>query len=598
VTFLAAVGDHLWQSTLFAAIVWTLTVALTRYHARVRYWLWMAASLKFLIPFAALVAVGERLAWESPTSVRPDVPMIVTTFGQPFSPAAAGAIASSSQSVATDIHWLATVIVVVWMAGCAMHLVAWLVRWRRIALMARAATPVESGIELETLRRLERGLRAAPLPLVIVDSRLEPAIVGLWMPVLVWPASLSDRLEPKQVEALLAHELCHGRRRDNVSMSVHMIVEALFWFYPVVWWLERALIRERERACDEEVLRLGTLPETYAESILKTCEYFLESPLRCAAGVTGADLKRRIEEVMTRHLAAIPLARWKLRALAGTGAIAIGAPIVVGVLLSAPSLRAQFEPVTAATPRFEVVSVKRSVSDNPDNETFRPRPGGGLTAVGVTISPFLIRSAYDLQPAQLVGAPAWVSTERYDIEARAPGAAPPQMRLMVRALLYDRFSMRAHAETRELPVYALMPVKPGVLGPGLKPTGECGKGAAAPEGPGQPPPCGVLQFGPGQLNASGATIRDLASIAMNMAQYTGVDRIVLDRSGLTGNYALQLRFTPVGRGGAPPVTPNPNALGQPDFFTALREQFGLNLEPQSAPIEVLVVDRIERPTPD
>ena len=282
-TSFLVVADHLWQSTLFAAAVWALTAAFRRYRARVRYWLWMAASVKFLVPFAALVAVGQWLAWESPTAVRPDVPAVVAALGQPFSPMAPAALASASRNLSTGIGWLPTALVIMWAAGCAVHLVRWLVCWRRLASAARAATPLESGIELMTLRRLEQRVGAAPLPLVAADSRLEPSIVGLWTPILLWPARLSDRLRPEQIEAVLAHELCHARHRDNVSMTVHMIVEALFWFYPVVWWLERALIRERERACDEEVLRLGTRRETYAASILKTCQYSLESPLRSAA---------------------------------------------------------------------------------------------------------------------------------------------------------------------------------------------------------------------------------------------------------------------------------------------------------------------------
>jgi bla regulator protein blaR1 len=599
-TSLSVVADHLWQSTVFAAIVWALTSAFKRHHARVRYWMWMAASVKFLVPFAALVAVGGWLAWASPTDVRPDVPPIVSAVGQPLSSLAPPAIASSAGSGSRQMRWLPAVTVIVWATGCVLHLVTWLVRWRRLASIARASSPVESGVELTALRRLERGIGAAPLPLVAADSPVEPAIVGLWRPVLLWPASLSNRLKPEQIEAVLAHELCHSRHRDNVAMAVHMIVEALFWFYPIVWWIERPLIRERERACDEEVLRLGSPPDVYAESILKTCQYFLESPLRCAAGITGADLKRRIEEIMTRHLAAIPLPRWKVRALACTGATAIGAPIVVGVLLSAPVLRAQFEPVTAATPRFEVVSVKRNVSagetagPGPLSKA-GPLPGGGYTAGGLRLID-LIRSAYRLQAAQVAGAPSWVDNERYDIEARAPGATPARNSAMLRALLYDRFDMRVHVETRELPVYALMSVTPGVLAPGLKSTGECTKEIR--DLPDQPLPCGVLQSGAGQLNASGVTMGSLASMAMNMASYTGVDRIVLDRSDLTGNYWFQLRFRPVGRGGTAPVAPNADAPQLPDFFTALREELGLTLDPQSAPVEVLVIDEIERPTPD
>jgi uncharacterized protein (TIGR03435 family) len=158
--------------------------------------------------------------------------------------------------------------------------------------------------------------------------------------------------------------------------------------------------------------------------------------------------------------------------------------------------------------------------------------------------------------------------------------------------------MRTHAETRELPVYALMPVKPGVVGPGLKPGADCVNAKPPVDAPGAPPPCGMISAGAGMLNASGATIQDVARIAMNLAEYTGVDRIVLDRSGLTGNFSFKLQFTPVGRGGAPAVSQNPDAPQRPDFFTVLREELGLKLEPQRAPIEVLVIDRIERPTPD
>ena len=137
------------------------------------------------------------------------------------------------------------------------------------------------------------------------------------------------------------------------------------------------------------------------------------------------------------------------------------------------------------------------------------------------------------------------------------------------------------------------------LGPGLEPTGDCAKAKPPEDVPGAPLPCGILQAGAGQLNASGGVpMQQVARAAMNLAQYTGVDRIVLDRSGLTGNYAFELRFTPVGRGGGVSAAPNPIAPQRPDFFTALREQFGLKLEAQNAPIEVLVIDRIERPTTD
>src|SRR5207244_2245760 len=124
---------------------------------------------------------------------------------------------------------------------------------------------------------------------------LEPGVVGLFRPILLLPAGIVERLTPRQLEAVLAHEMCHVRRRDNSTSAIHMIVEAVFWFHPLVWWIGARLVEERERACDESVLSLGSEPHEYAEAILNVCKIYLESPLRCVSGVTGADLKKRIQ---------------------------------------------------------------------------------------------------------------------------------------------------------------------------------------------------------------------------------------------------------------------------------------------------------------
>lgn len=122
-------------------------------------------------------------------------------------------------------------------------------------------------------------------------ASLEPGIFGMVRPVLIWPERVSERFDNAQLEAVIAHELGHVRRRDNLAAAVHMLVEGIFWFHPLVWWLGARLAEERERACDEDVVAFGSEPRVYAESILKTCEFCLESPLACISGVTGADLK-------------------------------------------------------------------------------------------------------------------------------------------------------------------------------------------------------------------------------------------------------------------------------------------------------------------
>ena len=176
----------------------------------------------------------------------------------------------------------------------------WYVRWRRISAAIHEAQPLREGREVEALRRLERtgGIRNR-IEMLLSRASLEPGIFGIARPVLIWPEGISEHLEDAHLEAILAHELWHVRRRDNLAAAIHMLVEAIFWFHPLVWWLGARLVEERERACDEAVLELGGERQVYAESILKVCEFCVGSPLACVSGVTGADLKKRIVHIMS-----------------------------------------------------------------------------------------------------------------------------------------------------------------------------------------------------------------------------------------------------------------------------------------------------------
>src|SRR5207244_3616957 len=157
------------------------------------------------------------------------------------------------------------------------------------------------------------------------------SVYGIHRPVLLLPHGITVTLTPAQFGAILNHELCHVRRRDNLATTIHMAVETVFWFHPLVWWLGARLMEERERACDEEVLRLGSGPQEYAEGILKICELYLESPLQCVAGVSGGNLKKRIEAIM-KNRSVLRLNIAKKAALAGAGIAVIAAPIVVGIM--------------------------------------------------------------------------------------------------------------------------------------------------------------------------------------------------------------------------------------------------------------------------
>jgi beta-lactamase regulating signal transducer with metallopeptidase domain len=329
---IASALDHLWQSTLFAAGAGLLTLALRNYGAQVRFWLWFSASLKFLIPFAALTALGGYLLVPVAPQMSAPAFFMMQPAAQPFS---APMSALSAPAAATGPH-LTLFLLVLWGTGVAAVLARWLVRWFR-------------------LRRLLRGAVDMPVtaPVIVkqAPSSIEPGLVGVWKPVILLPQGIAEHLHGAEMDAIIDHEICHLRRRDNLLAATHMLVEALFWFHPMVWWLGARLNAERERACDESVLASGRSPHVYAEAILKICKLYLHSPLACASGVSGADLKTRIEVIMeSRTAIRLDSVRKSLLGLSATAAIAI--PVVLG-LVESPLTQAQAEPVPSPTTTAE-----------------------------------------------------------------------------------------------------------------------------------------------------------------------------------------------------------------------------------------------------
>src|SRR5262249_5541568 len=144
------------------------------------------------------------------------------------------------------------------------------------------------------------------------------------------PAGIGDKLSDEQLEAIFAHELCHVRRRDNLAAALHSAVEVLFWFHPLVWWLGARLVDDRERACDEGVLRQGADSRAYAQGLLRACEFSLQAPPACVAGVTGGDLKQRIERIARRQFGGGLGPRGKLL-LAAAAVASVALPVLVGI---------------------------------------------------------------------------------------------------------------------------------------------------------------------------------------------------------------------------------------------------------------------------
>jgi bla regulator protein BlaR1 len=581
-----ALGNHLWQSTLFAITAGLLTLILRKNQARARYWLWLAASVKFLVPFSLLVGIGNYLAWpRGPAGTNSGLYFVMEGVGQPFTqPFTQPMIraVSTSSTVSTGlIHLLPVLLGGAWLCGFVMVLLIWYVRWRRVSAATRKSVPLLEGREVKALRRLERaGGTRKRIEILLSSASLEPGIFGIARPILVWPEGISERLEDAHLEAILAHEVLHVRRRDNLAAAFHMVVEAIFWFHPLVWWLGVRLVEERERACDEEVLALGSERQVYAESILKICEFCVGSPLACVSGVTGADLKKRIVYIMTKSISRkLDFSRKLVLTLAGF--VAIFVPIVFGLVKPVRSQAESHAQNTAGiTPGFESVSIKPNKSGS--NTVRDMHINGRYTGTNVTLQ-MLIRDAYEVQNDQISRGPSWLTSEKYDIAAKYDLRNNVEWKLMLQALLADRFKLALHRETRELPIYALVIAKNGPRLQEAKPGDTYPKGFKDPNG--RPEGGGLIRMERGQLTVQGVPV---ASLAWWLSGQLG--RLTLDKTGLMGNYDFTLKWAEDDQ-----RTNNTSLLESSGIFTAVQEQLGLKLEPQKAPIEVLVIDRVEKP---
>ena len=253
---------------------------------------------------------------------------------------------------------------------------------------------------------------------------------------------------------------------------------------------------------------------------------------------------------------------------------------------------------------FEVASIK-------PNRSVAGERGAGFQTNGRFLArnmPLrsLIAIAYGeprpLPDFQIAGGPGWIGSDRFDVEAKARGNFPETQtepgfstsgELMLQALLAERFKLAVHKETRQLPIYALTTARrDGRPDPRL--TSSTGADCAKPP---EGPPCGVLQF----VGGTAANLRHARGRFMTMDQLAkgleaSVDRVVLNRTGLGGSFSFDFEFTPLPRGASPDSTgTNDPAVS---IFTALQEQLGLKLESTRGPVDVIVIDHADRPTPD
>jgi beta-lactamase regulating signal transducer with metallopeptidase domain len=424
--------NHLWQSTLFCGCAWLITLALRDNSAALRHWIWLLASVKFLVPFSLLFLAGSyiglpaaRIADAQPVELG-DALQNVSVLVSPTS-----ALQATTPDTGSAVLF---VLLAVWLVGALLVGARWLIAWRAADVLVRAARPAPGAL----------------LDARITDADIEPAVARVFHPVVLLPAALLARLSRPEIDAVLAHEHEHIARQDNLKDSVHRIVETLFWFHPAVWWIGRQMIEERERACDEAVLAHGHDGGEYASGILAVCRHCRASAARSAAATSG-DLTSRVRYILGN---ARPTAVGAVKAL--TLLVATIAAATVPMFAGA---------VDGTVRRHELLTLNSRVLGTADfsivpaatGTTTRQEIVAGRDGVVIRNTSLreLIALAYGVERWNVSGDGQWLDTPRYDIRAiaHAPVSEPDELdpfalRDLTAKLLAANFGLEIHVNRR------------------------------------------------------------------------------------------------------------------------------------------------------
>jgi uncharacterized protein (TIGR03435 family) len=465
---------------------------------------------------------------------------------------------------AVPTHSITNEIVPAWLIGAAALwlrlLFTWIVATRMKSRQTRAA-PREWQ---QTLDRLgKRSVQLLISPLIQV-----PTVIGWLRPVVLIPVGALAGVPSEHVEALLAHELAHIRRHDYLVNILQSVAEATLFYHPAVWWISHNIREERENCCDDIAVAITGDPLAYAQA-LADLESHRPVHLTPALAANGGSLKHRIARLLgvTSHTSA------------GPGAIA--AALIL--LFAAYAVFAQTSPPPA---KFEAVSIKLNTSDDP-SVYFGTDPGR-LTVVKNPITN-LIGNAYENH--NLIGGPEWIRSDRYDVEATAAGSPnEKQMMQMLQVLLAERFNLKVHTEQREQLIYNLVVAKGGLKLHKRTDQNCTRKDDTRPDDiPSNP--CGNnFTHIKGDHIEWTVTNSDMQHMVRALTGPSG--QPVIDKTGITGTFDLDIEFASSRPGSEESTDPN-----VPSIFAAL-DQLGLKLEPAKGPVDFLVIDHIDRPTPN
>jgi uncharacterized protein (TIGR03435 family) len=495
---------------------------------------------------------------------------------------------------------ISTILFYGWLIGIALFVIPVIRGLRQIRSLRRFGLPWRHGQEVA--ERLAPHARRA-VEVLLHESLSAPLTCSVLRPVVVFPAD-AQTWDEKDVERALVHELEHVRRYDWTMHCLARVACAAYWFHPLVWVARRQLMLEAERSCDDAVLGKSE-PIAYANQLLglaRRRSAVSRSPALAMAN--RSDLAARIKALLDPTQSRGPVGAWALAACVIAAAIVL----TMSPLRLVAATQSSAAVVAQDVPNWDAVSVKRCVdppvnlvdkrnariNQSPDRLTINCLPVSTLINLAYTLNASG-RTTPPPYPVPIERLPSWADSERYTIEAKSrENAAPAIMRgPMLKALLEDRFALKLHHETREGRVYLATAAKSGLkLQPfagGCTPVEFLHPPSTAPQNP-----CLESRHATGPNITIDIPGMDLESFLWFLGAFNGSARFdgpLVNKTGVTGYFHFHLEFLD-------PSDPEADEARFPSIVTAMEQQLGLKLEAGKGPHDYLVVDRLERPTPN
>jgi len=565
IEILAAVLNSLWQAALVAGVVWLALRLLRPINAATRYAIWWGV---LAVTLALPAAPRAMMWWQARAQPTLEASPRVTTPRSAAAPAVEEPAAIVTLQEGRAAQWPVWILAI-WAALCLYRLFQIGRSYFYLRGVKRRAS-----VSQEALPSIGRSTR-----LLLSSDIASPMAVGFLHPAVILPESLPGELTKPEMEHVLLHETAHIARKDDWSNLLARLLGAALAPHPVAWWILRQIEREREIACDDWVVARTGRPRPYAQSLARMSE--LRSNREAtprgealASGIFGGGsrLGERIEVLLEQGRVFSPRA--------SRARVAVGAVLLLGCVI-AGSLAPRWIVFAQARPAFEVASVRLTSPESPLDPPGAGIPvrrlnAGNLAYKNVTLLEY-IELAYGIKDYQISKPRPQSLYECYDIVGKADHKVPDeQAKRMLQSLLEDRFKLRLHRESTELPVYALVV---GKNGPKFAAGTDDGKS-------------GVTGISAGAIRWHNTSMDSLAEW---VSYLPSLGRPVVDRTGLGGRYDFTLTVDglPDKNAETPARTGLVDALDA-SIFGALQD-LGLKLESDKAPIDIFVIEHVERP---